>query len=95
MKTTSLMAQGYLCNIYLLDANIYLLDVKTCESLTAKIHAQLWCGNVGIPTKLDSPGELISIAIPGSEVGHNSLIVQWRPLVPVSPKHSHPGSAMA
>lgn len=38
---TSLMAQGYLCNIYLLDANIYLLDVKACESLTAKIHAQL------------------------------------------------------
>lgn len=48
MKTTSLIAQGYLCSIYLLDANTYLLDVKTCESLTAETHAQFWRGNVGI-----------------------------------------------
>lgn len=42
METTSLMSQDCLCNMYLLG------DAKTCEILTAKVHAQIHCRNLGI-----------------------------------------------
>lgn len=70
---------------------IYIILVKTYGSLTIKIHAQLWCGNVGIT---DSSGQSWRIHF-HCHTRIWGLIFQWRPLVPVSPKHSHPGLVMA